>query len=65
MKSHAHIYACLCTYCGSAYELYHDTETEEFICKECLDKEEEESDEEEDNYPLDMNHSEFKREINK
>lgn len=52
---------CRCDLCGSTYDVFYDKKNDEYICFECIQKQEEE----EDDYPLDMNHNEFKKEINK
>ena len=38
MKSR-NLFKCICTYCGSSYEVRFDTANEEYICEECLDNE--------------------------
>jgi hypothetical protein len=37
---------CQCDICGSAYNVLYDKFHDEYICKECLDLEEQESEEE-------------------
>ena len=41
------LHACLCDTCGTSYEVYYCATQGGYICKECLDKEEEEEQEEE------------------
>ena len=40
------LHRCLCDTCGTSYEVFYCAKNGEYICKECLDKEEEENEEE-------------------
>jgi hypothetical protein len=62
MRNRNYLNRCLCGSCGSSYELFYDTKADEYICSECLDKEQEELNkqiEEDDQYPLDMTFDEL------
>jgi hypothetical protein len=62
MRNRNHLNRCLCDSCGSSYELFYDTKADEYICSECLDKEQKEINkqiEDDDQYPLDMTFDEL------
>lgn len=48
MRDYNHIHQCLCISCGSSYELFYDQKSDEYICSDCLDKEEQKEEEEND-----------------
>lgn len=48
MRDKTFVYKCTCNYCGSNYEVYHDTIEDVWICKECLNKEDIEQQKEDD-----------------
>lgn len=52
-----------CNTCGNCYDTYYDTEQDYYICGDCIAKEDDESEEDEeeleDHYPCDLTASEF------
>lgn len=48
MRPEEYLIKCECIICGSSFDVFYDTLKDFYICKECLDKEEEEEEKEND-----------------
>ena len=60
MRPREYLIKCNCNNCGTSLDVFYDTLKDFYICSDCLDREkEDEPEQEEDSYPLDMNYNEL------